>query len=150
LPTTLTGAKQDSYEVDFAQDEAFCVYKRAMLAYAKGHASAIRSPCRCRAAAKPGLIHSRCKLKGRPVFKPLLVLMKPAAAGQFHDGLATAKPGSQIEQQLQQFDQHRTRYLAPRVNQTLQKGNMPLLQKAKTATLFRLDGEERDYFDCTP
>jgi broad specificity phosphatase PhoE len=47
--------------------------------------------------------------------------MKPAAAGQFHGGLATAKSGRRIEQQFQQFDQHRTRCLAPRVNQTLLK-----------------------------
>jgi hypothetical protein len=72
----------------------------------------------CRADRKSGLIHFRCKLKSRSVSKPLLVLMKPAAAGQLHDSAATAKPGSLIEQQFQQFEQLRTRYLAPRVNKT--------------------------------
>jgi hypothetical protein len=52
------------------------------------------------------------------VLKPLLVLMKPAAARQFHDAIAISKPGGQIEQQFQQFDQHRTGSLAPKVNQT--------------------------------
>jgi hypothetical protein len=31
-------------------------------------------------------------------------LMKPAAAGQFHDGLTTTEFGRQIEQQFQQLD----------------------------------------------
>jgi hypothetical protein len=50
----------------------------------------------CRAAPKSALIHSRCKLNG-PVFKPLLVRMKPAVARQLHGDFATAKHDSKIE-----------------------------------------------------
>jgi hypothetical protein len=41
--------------------------------------------------------------------------MKPAAAGQLHDGAATDKLGSLIEEQFQQLKQLRTRYLGSRV-----------------------------------
>jgi hypothetical protein len=62
------------------------------------HADISLSAMRCHVAVWTGLLHSRCKLKGRPGFKPLLVLMKPAAVGKFHDGLTTTEPRSQIEQ----------------------------------------------------
>jgi hypothetical protein len=62
---------------------------------------------RCRADAKSGLMHFRCKLRDRPAFKPLLVLTKPSVARQVHDGIATANPGSQIEPRFQQVDQQR-------------------------------------------
>lgn len=58
----------------------------------------------------------------RSVPKALQVLIKLAAAGRSHDDPATRAPGGKIEQQFQQLDQPGSRYLAPRVNQTLDFG----------------------------